>query len=329
VRPALLPLDALSHRLPATRTTDAIVARRCLGRVFARHALEVRGGRLDFMHQHANLGETSISLLRYGSEVEIIAPPLDFYMLQVTLSGRIGLRAAGFEVTLEAGSAFVMNPGVGYRKRWDREAQQLMLKIPRCRLEARTLDLARMAPARAIEFTSTALPAGALAEPVCQLLDQLGDGEHPSDFRCRQSPAIRASENDLVDALLTTLPYRLVACREPAAGCAVPHYIWRAERHLRANSGSPVKIAALAELTGVSERTLQEGFQRFRGKPPSRVSRDRRLDLARAALARPGSENVTAVALAFGFTHLGRFAQTYAERFGEYPSETLRRRRPQ
>src|SRR6266446_5397808 len=118
MRPAIPPLDALNRALPTVRTTDAAVARRCLDHVFAQHRLEVACGPLNFAHQHVSLGESSISLLRYGSEVDIVAPPLGFYLLQVTLQGRIGLRASGFDVTLEAGSAFVMNPGVGYRKCW-------------------------------------------------------------------------------------------------------------------------------------------------------------------------------------------------------------------
>jgi AraC-like DNA-binding protein len=42
-------------------------------------------------------------------------------------------------------------------------------------------------------------------------------------------------------------------------------------------------------------------------------------------LARPvPGASVTAVAMNFGFFHLGRFATSYRKRFGESPSETLR-----
>jgi transcriptional regulator GlxA family with amidase domain len=51
-----------------------------------------------------------------------------------------------------------------------------------------------------------------------------------------------------------------------------------------------------------------------------------RLDAARNALisARP-MDTVTTVALGSGFAHLGRFARAYTERFGERPSDTLKR----
>jgi transcriptional regulator GlxA family with amidase domain len=38
-------------------------------------------------------------------------------------------------------------------------------------------------------------------------------------------------------------------------------------------------------------------------------------------------EGVTEAALAFGFAHFGRFAQAYAARFGEKPSQTVKRAR--
>jgi AraC-like DNA-binding protein len=333
VTPAIPPLDALNRNLPTTRTTDAAVARRCLGRVFARHRLDVAAGAIDFAHQQVGLGETSTSLVRYGAEVAIVAPPLDFYLLQVTLAGRIRLQGPGFDLALEADSVFVMNPGVGYRKSWDRDAQQLMLKIPRRRLEWLAPSLARTGGAQAIAFAPTVLPAAPLAAPLRQLLDQLAGHGPSSSLRDRQSPAtVRASENHIVRALLADMPYRIDTYRDSAGHCAVPHYVWRAERHMRANLHSAVTMSALADVAGVSKRTLQDGFQRFRGKTPSQVARDLRLDfareaLAREALARNGFEKVTDVALEFGFTHLGRFAQSYAARFGESPSDTLRRSR--
>jgi len=38
-------------------------------------------------------------------------------------------------------------------------------------------------------------------------------------------------------------------------------------------------------------------------------------------------ETVTAIALKWGFSHIGRFSIAYRERFGESPSQTVLRRR--
>jgi transcriptional regulator GlxA family with amidase domain len=54
----------------------------------------------------------------------------------------------------------------------------------------------------------------------------------------------------------------------------------------------------------------------------------RRVRLARAHAglrdADPGRHTVAEIAGRWGFTHLGRFAEAYRERYGRPPSETLR-----
>jgi transcriptional regulator GlxA family with amidase domain len=55
-----------------------------------------------------------------------------------------------------------------------------------------------------------------------------------------------------------------------------------------------------------------------------RYLRDRRLDRARSEILRQPAAHITEIAAECGFTHLGRFAEQYRERFGESPSRTQR-----
>ena len=77
---------------------------------------------------------------------------------------------------------------------------------------------------------------------------------------------------------------------------------------------------------GVNARTLQGAFQRGHGTSVMALVRERRLERTQAQLqaADPDAASVTAIALDNGFAHLGRFSAAYRQRFGEYPSETLR-----
>jgi transcriptional regulator GlxA family with amidase domain len=78
----------------------------------------------------------------------------------------------------------------------------------------------------------------------------------------------------------------------------------------------------------VSERSLYAAFQRQLGVAPMAYVRRRRLERAHDELLRSspnGRCTVIGVALRNGFTHAGRFAAAYRRRFGESPSETLRR----
>jgi transcriptional regulator GlxA family with amidase domain len=59
---------------------------------------------------------------------------------------------------------------------------------------------------------------------------------------------------------------------------------------------------------------------------PMQYLRNSRFGKVRAALLRADpEESVTEIAMNWGFTHMGRFAVEYRQRFGESPSESLRR----
>jgi transcriptional regulator GlxA family with amidase domain len=85
-------------------------------------------------------------------------------------------------------------------------------------------------------------------------------------------------------------------------------------------------IKDLAAVAGVGVRVLQESFRQHVGVSPLTYLRRIRLDGVHAELSRsdPGQASVSEIAYRWGFTHLGRFAGSYRERFGVSPSHTLR-----
>ncbi|HEX3216630.1 MAG TPA: helix-turn-helix transcriptional regulator, partial [Aestuariivirgaceae bacterium] len=86
------------------------------------------------------------------------------------------------------------------------------------------------------------------------------------------------------------------------------------------------RVADIARELGITPRYLQSGFRTYLGLTPHQFLRDCRLDQAHRMLsAALPSLTATTVAYDCGFPHLGEFAQSYRRRFGERPSETLRR----
>ncbi|MFG6564463.1 helix-turn-helix domain-containing protein [Sulfitobacter sp. 1A13421] len=77
-------------------------------------------------------------------------------------------------------------------------------------------------------------------------------------------------------------------------------------------------------MTGGSDRRLQEAF-RATGQTPWEHLTAIRLTKARARLLSGAGGSVTAIALDCGFSHLGRFAQSYRRKYNEAPSATLAR----
>jgi len=95
---------------------------------------------------------------------------------------------------------------------------------------------------------------------------------------------------------------------------------------MHANLYLPLTIIDIADAIGVSERSLQLGFRKFRNMTPAAYLRRIRLDAVHAELSRPENRlPVHEVALKWGFAHMGRFAAQYRVVFGVYPSETVKR----
>lgn len=111
----------------------------------------------------------------------------------------------------------------------------------------------------------------------------------------------------------------------PAPGDAI---VRRAQEHIRAHCGEPIRLADLAQSLGVGLRSLQIAFRRQIGCSPREFLQRCRLDAARRALlsARP-TVRIANVALDAGFTDLGHFSRSYRQAYGELPSETLRRQK--
>ena len=95
---------------------------------------------------------------------------------------------------------------------------------------------------------------------------------------------------------------------------------------MRANVGEPVTADQMALVAGVSLRSLYAGFKEFCGVSPMQYLRTLRLDGARQALLNEPDCNIGSIAMLWGFGHLGRFSVEYKERFGESPSQSVRRR---
>ena len=111
---------------------------------------------------------------------------------------------------------------------------------------------------------------------------------------------------------------------------AAPYYIRRAEEYIYARAGEVITMDDLVEVSGVSARSLYEGFRRFRGTTPMAFIKWLRLDRAHCDLLAACRDETTVAQVAgrYGFSHLGHFAAAHRRKYGETPSETLRRSGP-
>ncbi len=140
---------------------------------------------------------------------------------------------------------------------------------------------------------------------------------------------LRASYDEILLHGLVSL-FGLPLCGEPPARQSDPGpaHVQRACEMIRACVAEPIRVAEMARELGITPRHLQSGFRKHLDTTPHQFLRDCRLDLAHRMLsASLAGQTTTSIAYECGFGHLGEFAQAYRIRFGENPSQTLRRSR--
>jgi AraC family ethanolamine operon transcriptional activator len=129
--------------------------------------------------------------------------------------------------------------------------------------------------------------------------------------------------SDFLDAVEQQGPAHAVEADQRAAAL-----VRRVDQYVHRSRLARSSVAELCAMCEVPRRTLNRSFESVLGMGPATYLRRIRLNnVRRALLRRRDSAPVTDVALAFGFWHLGRFAEQYKELFGESPHETLAARR--
>jgi AraC-like DNA-binding protein len=142
-------------------------------------------------------------------------------------------------------------------------------------------------------------------------------------------PLVGASLSHLmVSTYLTCFPTSFLGARDRAAEAGpTSRPVRRAIAFIEDNRHLPIDTVDIAQAARLSVRGLQAAFRRERGVTPSQHLRRARLDAVRhELLAADPSRGATVAQIArrWGFVHLGRFARTYRDAYGEPPSATLR-----
>ncbi|WP_417268744.1 helix-turn-helix domain-containing protein [Celeribacter sp.] len=106
----------------------------------------------------------------------------------------------------------------------------------------------------------------------------------------------------------------------------VPHIIRMAEDYMIEHAADAPTLTEVAGALDISVRNLTMNFKKFRGCTPGQFLREQRLKAAqRELLVADRDQTVSQIAKSLGYIHMGEFAKAYRERFGELPSDTLKR----
>ncbi len=141
------------------------------------------------------------------------------------------------------------------------------------------------------------------------------------------NPAIRKSFDDSLMTAMLSLPHnKLDQLYEDQSGMVAPAIVCRAEEYMRAHLKQPVTISDLLRICECSRSVLFSAFRSSRDYTPLEFLTEQRLYRARDQLLKANyNASISSIAFDCGFISPSWFSQIYRKRFGERPSDTLRK----
>ena len=310
-------------------TREADEAREIVSRVYCDHKLlPEKAGDINACHNRAQLSRVSLNYMEYGADVEVEPGYLkDFFLFQLPLEGAASICTNKDEFITSGGIASAINPSEYTRMRWNRECKKLLVQVKREAMEERLSRLLMHPIDRPILFhhevrNADNPHAGSWWRQVWNLVHELDNDLDP----WRSHFLLEDLERNLLTSLLFSFNHNYMDQLRSQESTAAPKHVKQVEDYILAHLKEHITIDDLVRISGVSSRSIYNGFKSFRGTTPMKYILQARLERVRQELLTPlQDKSVTQIATKWGFTQLGRFAAAYKKVYGESPSDTLRK----
>lgn len=274
------------------------------------------------------VGMVTVSEIVLGTDMSMDAGEVcGAYRIVVPLSGRIEGLYRRWSLDTGPGVASVYAPEGHAAARWAAGSRLISLKIDRSAVDDALRDALGRQVTSQPDFTpvmsTDAAPARSWISMVVLFKEQLF-----LPGTVLSHPLVGPPFADsLVRGFLLAAdhPYRNALFEEERLGA--PRAVRTAVEIIEGEADLPLTLSSIAARCHVSVRSLQQGFRQHLGTSPMAYLREVRLRRAHQTLLRSDASAVTVASVAYqwGFSNLGRFAAAHAARYGETPTETLRR----
>lgn len=270
---------------------------------------------------HQKVGVVDLCRVSYGGQTRIVTPGLgDSYHLQIILRGYCSYTIRGETFDFGPGDVLLMNPHDAVDLTYSADCEKFILRIPATLLDDVCAEHRWLKPRSGIEF----IPVRYRFDEIESLMSLVAllcvEAESASG-----TPQMFGHYNRVVAGKLLTLMKHNLTLDLPSLQAGS---FDRIAEYIEENIKQDIAIEKLAQVARMSLRSLYLLFERHVKTTPKCYIKQRKLEKVHAILTNPlhAVPNVTAVALDYGFTHLGRFSECYKAAFGELPSDSLKRR---
>jgi AraC-like DNA-binding protein len=270
-----------------------------------------------------------IGYIQYGPPVDVRAVQRDDYWVQLPIRGQMEVVSGADNVICDSSRAAVASPTRHdyYLVRSGGGCAGIRLCLHKAHLIGQLAVLLGEPPDSPLEFGSEMDITQGHGQTLARYLLMAVADFQASGSILTNPIVISAFEQFIGTCLLLSHPHNFSTALGRLEMAITPRNVRRAIDYIDAHLDQAITIADIVKATGVPGRTLFTHFKEFKGVSPMRYIRNARLQRARESLLEAEPEgSVTAIAASSGFAHLGRFSIEYRRRFGESPSETLKRR---
>jgi AraC-like DNA-binding protein len=323
-----MPTDAIL-RLTEIETRNPDEARALLEPLDVRLDVAARDARrFDMRFKAFSLPNGSIGYGHMATAVSILATEANSdFCAVLPVRGHFAAISGRVAADCGPGRAFATLPARGTLERSQEGRSHLPLRLSSVALTRQLAALLGEPINGRLELATELDVADGYGRSLAGYLYQtVGDFESGTSMLCGAATA-SSFEQFIMTALLLWLPHNYSDALRRLEKPIAPRDVKRAIDYIEAHLDSVVTLADIVAASQVPGRTLFKHFKDYRGASPMRYLRIARLKKVREALQRAEPErDIAQVAMRWQFDHMGRFAVEYRKRFGESPSETLRRR---
>ncbi|WP_198164660.1 AraC family transcriptional regulator [Rhodoplanes sp. Z2-YC6860] len=274
---------------------------------------------------HAQLKHIGISFCSYDADVKIAFPETTAVRQQFCLHGSAKTKLYRSIGQFGAGGSFIIPSNVQTAVDFSESYRQLVLRVETEFLDSKLKSLLGLAKTKPLDFRNPSKPEDPRFRAM--LYSVLGLATQLNVAGTLLPPLILDElQQSITMMFLFCNHHNLSYMLEADALGDTSRTVRTVEDFIEENWKSAVTIEALANLTGVSARSIFKEFKKTRGYTPMVFVKKVRLKHSRTMLSFPDLKtSVTGVALACGFLNHGHFSRDYRETFGELPSVTLAR----
>ena len=244
------------------------------------------------------------------------------------LSGHITVTIEQQYTALSAGYVLIVRPNDRFEVEWSEATTVIIVSLPITTLRKYLIDYFGVVPFKNIIFHPVYNGNNTDAEKLFVFIRYLSQEINSHSSLIKRGVSSHHLEGQLVLLLMDTLVWNYIQDVKGKLSSLNPRYIKKVLAYIDEHEQKQFTVNELAAVAEVGLRTLQTGFQQIYGISPMGYVRRHKLMRVREYLLNRVDTVFTIgdIAAQWGFLHPSQFAKKYHEFFGEYPSDTLKKR---